>query len=212
MKQKKLILLGGGGHCKSVIDVAESAGFNILGVLDMPENVGKPILDYEVIGTDDDIPRYVNTAEFVITVGFIKNSAIRIKIYDKVKNAGGKFATIVASTAYVSKYAILGEGTVIMHQAVVNAEAKVGINCIINTKANIDHGAIIGDFTHLSVGVLIAGEAKVGDRCFCGIGSTIQHLTTITSDVILGAATLVVKDITNSGIYVGIPAKFLKKV
>ena len=99
-----------------------------------------------------------------------------------------------------------------MHQAVVNAEAKVGINCIINTKANIDHGAIIGDFTHLSVGVLIAGKAKVGDRCFCGIGSTIQHLTTITSDVILGAATLVVKDITNSGIYVGIPAKFLKKV
>lgn len=72
MEQKNLILVGGGGHCKSVIDVAESAGYNILGILDMPEDVGKKVLDYKVIGTDDDMPQYVDKAEFVITVGFIK--------------------------------------------------------------------------------------------------------------------------------------------
>ena len=212
MGQKNLILLGGGGHCKSVIDVAESAGYNILGVLDKAENVGNSIFGYNIIGTDDDIPQYVNTAEFIITVGFIKNPATRIKIYNKVKEAGGKLATIVSPTAYVSKHSTLGEGTIIMHQAIVNVEAKIGINCIINTMADVDHGVIIGDFSHLSAGTLIAGEAKIGDRCFCGIGSTIQHLITITSDVILGAATLVVKDITESGIYVGAPARFLKKV
>ena len=125
MEQKNLILVGGGGHCKSVIDVTESAGYNILGILDMPEDVGKQVLDYKVIGTDDDIPQYVDKAEFVITVGFIKNPAIRIKLYNKVKEAGGKLATIIASTAHVSKYSIIGEGTVIMHQAFVNAGAHI---------------------------------------------------------------------------------------
>ena len=117
MEQKNLILVGGGGHCKSVIDVAESAGYNILGILDMPEDVGKKVLDYKVIGTDDDIPQYVDKAEFVITVGFIKNPNTRIKLYNKVKEAGGKFATVIASTARVSKYSNIGEGTGIRHSS-----------------------------------------------------------------------------------------------
>ncbi|MEE1176425.1 MAG: acetyltransferase, partial [Paludibacteraceae bacterium] len=117
MERKELILVGGGGHCKSVIEVAESAGYSILGILDMPEEVGKTVLDYKVVGTDDDIPQFVGKAEFVITVGFIKNPAIRIRIFDKIKSAGGRLATIIASTARVSKYAEVGEGTVVMHQA-----------------------------------------------------------------------------------------------
>lgn len=108
---KSLVLVGGGGHCKSVLEAAESAGYSILGVLDMPDEVGKEILSTKVIGTDDDIPAYIDKAEFVITVGFIKNPAIRIRLYNKIKEAGGKLATVVASTAYVSKYAEIGEGT-----------------------------------------------------------------------------------------------------
>ena len=211
MNKNRLILVGGGGHCKSVIEAAESAGYQILGVLDLPEEVGKKVLSTKVIGTDDDILAYVDKAEFVITVGFIKNPAIRIKLYNKIKEAGGKLATVIASTAYVSKYAEIGEGTVVLHQAFVNAGAKVGKNVILNTMTDVDHDAVIGDFTHLSVGVLVAGEAKVGDRCFCGIGSTIQHTRTVTSDVILGAGTLVVKDISEPGVYIGSPAKLLRK-
>lgn len=211
MNKNRLILVGGGGHCKSVIEAAESAGYQILGVLDLPEEVGKEVLSTKVIGTDDDILAYVDKAEFVITVGFIKNPAIRIKLYNKIKEAGGKLATVIASTAYVSKYAEIGEGTVVLHQAFVNAGAKVGKNVILNTMTDVDHDAVIGDFTHLSAGVLVAGEAKVGDRCFCGIGSTIQHTRTVTSDVILGAGTLVVKDISEPGVYIGSPAKLLRK-
>ena len=165
---KNIILLGGGGHCKSVIDVAESAGYNILGILDMPEDVGKKVLDYKVIGTDDDIPQYVDKAEFVITVGFIKNPTIRIKLYDKLKEAGGKLATIIASTAHVSKYAELGEGTVIMHHAFVNAGAKIGDNCIINTFVNIEHDAEVGNQCHISTGTMVNGECKIGESCFIG--------------------------------------------
>lgn len=206
MEQKNLILVGGGGHCKSVIDVAESAGYNILGILDMPEDVGKKVLDYKVIGTDDDIPQYVDKAEFVITVGFIKNPTLRIKLYNKVKAAGGRLATITASTAHVSKYAELGEGTVIMHQAFVNAGAKIGDNCIINTFVNIEHDAEVGNQCHISTGTMVNGECKIGENCFIGSQSVCANCIEIASDIIVGAGSVVRKSIRVKGIYAGNPA------
>lgn len=203
---KNLILVGGGGHCKSVIEAAESAGYNILGVLDTPENVGKQVLAYSVIGTDDDIPQYVDKAEFVITVGFIKNPAIRIKLYNKVKAAGGRLATIIASTAHVSKYAELGEGTVIMHHAFVNAGAKIGDNCIINTFVNIEHDAEVGNQCHISTGTMVNGECKIGENCFIGSQSVCANCIEIASDIIVGAGSVVRKSIRVKGIYAGNPA------
>lgn len=206
MTYKKLIFLGGGGHCKSVIDVAESAGYNILGVLDMPEEVGKSVLNYKVIGTDEDIPLYVDKAEFVITVGFIKNPAIRIKLYNKVKEAGGTFATVIASTARVSKYASIGEGTVVMHHAMVNAGAKIGINCIINTFANIEHDAVVGNQCHISTGAMINGDCKIEERCFIGSQSVLANGIEVGDDVIVGAGSVVRKSLREKGIYSGNPA------
>lgn len=201
-----LILVGGGGHCKSVIEAAESAGYCILGVLDMPEEVGKEILSTKVIGTDDDIPAYVDKAEFVITVGFIKNPTTRIKLYHKVKEAGGKLATIIASSAYVSKYAEIGEGTVVLHQAFVNAGAKVGCNVILNTSTNIEHDAVIGDHCHISTGTMVNGECKVGARCFIGSLSVLANCISVGDDMIVGAGSFVRKSISVKGIYSGNPA------
>ena len=201
-----LILIGGGGHCKSVIEAAESAGYSILGVLDMPEEVGKKILSTKVIGTDDDIPSYVDQAEFVITVGFIKNPTTRIKLYNKVKEAGGKLAIVVASTAYVSKYAEIDEGTVVLHQAFVNAGAKVGKNVILNTATNIEHDAVIGDHCHISTGTMVNGECKVGERCFIGSQSVLANCISVGDDIIVGAGSLVRKSIKEKGIYSGNPA------
>jgi len=204
--KKSLILIGGGGHCKSVIEVAESAGYSILGVLDMPEEVGKEILSTKVIGIDDDIPQYVDKAEFVITVGFIKNPTTRIKLYNRVKEAGGTLATIIASTAHVSKYATIGEGTVVMHQAFVNAGARVGNNVILNTFTNVEHDAVIGDQCHISTGTMVNGDCKVGANCFIGSQSVLANGITIGDDIIVGAGSLVRKSINIKGIYSGNPA------
>lgn len=201
-----LILLGGGGHCKSVIEAAESAGRTILGVLDLPEDLGKKILSTKVIGTDDDILLYVDQAEFVITVGFIKSPAVRIKLYDRVKAAGGRLATVIASTAYVSKYATIGEGTVVLHHAFVNAGAQVGSNVILNTFTNIEHDAVIGDNCHISTGTMVNGDCRVGERCFIGSQSVLANGISIGDDIIVGAGSLVRKSIAVKGIYSGNPA------
>ena len=206
MERKNLILIGGGGHCKSVIDVAESAGYNILGILDTPENVGKDVLAYKVIGVDDDIPQYVDKAEFMITVGFIKNPAVRIKLYNKVKEARGKLATIVASTAHVSKYATLGEGTIVMHHAFVNAGAQIGDNVILNTFTNVEHDAIIGNQSHISTGTMVNGDCRVGERTFIGSQSVLANGIEIGSDIVFGAGSVVRKTILEKGIYSGNPA------
>lgn len=204
---KSLILIGGGGHCKSVIEVAESAGYEIKGILDMPDEVGKEVLPgHKVIGTDDEIPQYVEECDFIITVGFIKNPALRIKLYNKVKAAGGRLATIIASTAHVSKYAELGEGTVIMHHAFVNAGAKIGDNCIINTFVNIEHDAEVGNQCHISTGTMVNGECKIGENCFIGSQSVCANCIEIASDIIVGAGSVVRKSICVKGIYAGNPA------
>lgn len=203
---KPLLLVGGGGHCKSVIDVAESAGFTIKGILDIPENVGKNVLGYPVIGTDNDIPQYVNDVDFIVTVGFIKSPDLRIRIHESIKEAGGHLATIIASTAYVSKYASIKEGTVIMHHAMVNAGAEIGYGCIINTYSNIEHDAIIGDYCHISTGAMVNGDCKVGNHTFLGSQSVMVNGVSILEGCVIAAGSMIRKDLLQKGIYSGNPA------
>lgn len=206
MKERQLIMVGGGGHCRSLIDVAESAGYSVLGILDLPENVGKEFLSTQVIGTDDDIPAYVDQAEFVIAVGSIKDPSTRIRLFERVKAAGGKLATVVASTARVSKYAMLGEGTVVMHHALVNAGAKVGSNVILNSFADIEHDSMIGDHCHVSTGAIVNGGCRVGSACFVGSGAVLVQGINIGEGIVIGAGSLVVGNISTKGVYAGNPA------
>ena len=168
-------MVGGGGFCKSVIDVAEDAGYHILGVLDLPEEVGKDILSYKVIGTDDDIPNYVGKAAFVVTVGHIKDSALRRKIYKKIKDAGGEVETVIAKDAYVSPYAKVGEGSLIMHKAMLSADVAIGVCTIINSLVNVSHDAKIGDFCHISTCASVNGGCIVDDDTFLGSQSVLNQ-------------------------------------
>lgn len=202
---KPLILIGGGGHCKSVIDVAESAGYTILGILDRSIPEGTTVLGHPVLGNDDKITPYIDKAEFLVTVGQIKSPDIRIRLNEMVVNAGGKLATVIASTAHVSKYASLGEGTVVMHQAVVNADARIGKGCIINTFANIEHDAKIGDYCHISTGAMVNGEAKIGGGTFIGSQSVVNQCVSVPESTVVASGSVVHKDLKEPGIYAGNP-------
>lgn len=206
MDSKNLILVGGGGHCKSVIDVAESAGFNIKGILDVPENVGKEVLGYPIIGSDDQIKKFINDALFIVTVGHIKDVALRIKLHQKILDEGGTLATIVASTAHVSMHANVREGTVIMHNAVVNADATIGRGCIINTFANIEHDVQVGDYCHISTGAMVNGNCIVGSGTFLGSQSVMVNGIEIADGCVIGAGSLVRKNLKQKGVYSGNPA------
>ena len=189
---QKLILLGGGGHCKSCIDVIEQEGkYEIAGILDNEELLGQKILDYEFVGTDDDIAKFVKEGcVFLMTVGQIKTVSIRKKIFSSLKKNNAQMATVVSPLAYVSKYAKIGQGTIIMHDALVNASATIGDNCIINTKALIEHDAIIEDFCHISTAAVINGGVKVREGTFFGSNAVSkEYIITDTNDFIKAGST-----------------------
>lgn len=208
---KPLIFVGGGGHCKSVIEAALSVGFTIKGILDLPQYIGHKILGYEVIGSDDDIPYYVAECDFIVTLGFIKDSSHRIRLHHKIAAAGGHLATIIASTAHVSRFAQVGEGTVVLHQACINAGAQVGRGCIINTMANIEHEVIIGDYCHISTGVMVNGDCKIGEATFLGSQSIVVNGIDIPGGCVFAAASMIRKSLVKSGFYAGNPVILIKK-
>lgn len=193
-----------------MIEAAESAGLQIKGVFDTSDNLSKDVLSYKIIGTDFDIPKYVKECDFVVTVGFIKSPQINILIHEKVIKANGRFATIIASTAYVSKYATIEKEVVIMHNAFVNAGAVIGFGSIINNFADIEHDVRIGQHCHISTGVMINGESVIGENIFIGSQSVVANNITICPNCIIGAGSVVRHDITESGIYAGNPIKRIK--
>lgn len=181
MRKQPLILIGGGGHCKSCIDVIEATGcFNIKGILDLKQKVGENILGYLIIGSNSDIDHLVKEKmKFLITVGNIGNTEKRMELYELVLTLGGSFATVIAPTAYVSRYAIVGQGTIIMHHAIANADSVIGNNCIINTRALVEHDTEIGDHCHISTGAIVNGGTKIGSNSFIGSGAITKQYITI---------------------------------
>ncbi len=213
MKNKpKIILIGGGGHCKAVIDVIETENkFKISGIIDLPDKLGQSILDYKIIGADNDIPQLAKQFKyFFITVGHIQTPVLRIKLFNLVKKSGGELPVIISPNAHVSKYAKIGEGTIIMHNTIINAGSEIGNNCIINNKALIEHDCRIGNNCHISTNAIINGNCIVGNNCFAGSNSVIKNGITIAQSTIIGIGAVVTKDLTESGVYVGIPAQKIK--
>lgn len=182
MEKPKILLIGGGGHCHSVIDVIEQEGrYQIAGIVDTAENLGKSVLGYPVIATDDQLLElYGKYQNAIVTVGQIKSSELRVRLFQQLKHIGFQLPVIVSPLAYVSKHAQIGDGTVVMHHALVNANARVGSNCIINSKALIEHDATIQDHCHIATSAVINGGVLVKQHTFVGSnvtsvqGSTLQ--------------------------------------
>ena len=212
MNKTGIILIGGGGHCKSVIDVVEAENkFRIIGILDREENVGKSVLGYPIIGADESIDKWCREGmSFHITLGQIKNWEVRYKIYKRLKALDAILPVICSPSAYVSKHARIEEGAVIMHQAIVNAGAHVGVNCIINNNALIEHDALIGEHSHISTSATINGDCRLGGFCFVGSNSVLIQGISIGENCIIGAGTVVTKSWLKNKTIVGNPGNEIK--
>jgi len=173
----EIILIGGGGHCKSVIDVIEQeAKYKIACIVDKKELIGQKVLGYEIIACDDDLEALFQKYKYaIVTVGQIKSNKVRVKLFNRLKEIGYELPTIISPLAYVSKHAIVEEGTVVLHHALVNANAKIGVNCIINTKALIEHDARVEEHCHISTATVINGGVVVKSNSFIGSNTTTKE-------------------------------------
>ena len=194
----KLVLIGGGGHCKSVLDAAIRMGtFDEIVITDPDIEAETTILGCKVVGTDDELHRLrsegVNYA--FITVGSVESTALRRKLVEKAEMLAFRFATIIDPSATISEHAYVGFGSFIGKNVVVNADAVVGSHCIINTGAIVEHECEVGDFTHISVGSILCGNVEIGEDSFIGAGSTVIQGIKVGSHTIIGAGSVVVNAI-----------------
>jgi sugar O-acyltransferase (sialic acid O-acetyltransferase NeuD family) len=188
MSKPSLILIGAGGHARACIDVIEHLGtFDIAGLVGNEEELQLECLGYRVIATDSDFAKLAKQYQYaIITVGQIESALLRQRLYDQAVVIGFKLPTIISPTAHVSRHAVVGDGTMVMHGAIVNAGAKVGSNCIINTNALIEHDAIVADHCHISTGAIVNGAANIGLGSFVGSQSVIKQGVTLGNNCVVG--------------------------
>mgnify|MGYP001571349573 CR=1 FL=1 len=211
MKSKKIIIIGGGGHAKVLIDAILSFGqYRIAGILDERIQKGERILGFPVIGTDELLCRLKNVC-LAIGIGTVKASNKRKIIYDKYNRRGFKFPAIIHGKAYVSKGVKLGDGAQLMAGAIVNPGAWIGENTIINTAAIVEHDCMIAAHCHISVNTVLGGRVSVGESSHIGLGARVLQGIKIGSKVTVGAGAVVTKDVRDGKTVIGVPARELNE-
>ena len=200
---KSVVIIGASGHGKVIADIVLKSGDRILGFLDDNPLLEKTFIGFPVLGTVEDYKKYLNDAEFVVAIG---NASIREKIVKKLD--GVKWYTAIHPTAVFSKIDVrIGEGTVVMANAVINSGSKIGKHCIINSGAIVEHDNVIEDYVHVSVGAKLAGTVHVGKSTWIGVGASVSNNVEICGECMIGAGAVVVKDVKRAGTYIGLPVK-----
>jgi sugar O-acyltransferase (sialic acid O-acetyltransferase NeuD family) len=186
---KPLLLIGCGGHARSLIDVIETGGhWRIHGLVGLPGQVGSSVLSYPVIGSDVDLPSLREAcSSAVLAIGQLPDPAPRQQLAAHLQHVGFHCPVIVSPHAVVSRHAQLGAGTVVGHGAIVNAGAVVGGHCILNSRALIEHDVQIGNHCHVSTGALVNGGVQLGCGSFVGSGAMLREGLQLPAGTVISA-------------------------
>ena len=203
MKSKRLVIIGAGGHGKVIADIALKNGY--VNICFVDDNATGYVMGFPIIGTSIEIERLNDgNTDFVIGIG---NNATRKLIAEKYDV---NFVTLVHPSAQIGVNVSIGKGTVVMAGAVINPCSSIGEHCIINTRAVIEHDNVVENYAHISPNAALGGAVHIGELTHIGIGATIINNINICENCIIGAGAVVIRDITESGTYVGVPAKKIK--
>ena len=197
---KRLVVIGAGGHGRVVADIGAALGYSEIIFLD--DSVSS-----NAIGPVSDHIKYRDEADFIVAIG---RGDIRESISRRLYESGCRVVTLVHPSAVIGSNVSIGHGSVVMAAAVINTGAVMGKGTIINTSGSVDHDCVLGDYCHVSVGAHLAGTVKIGSHTMIGAGATVINNVDICNNCTIGAGAVVVKDITESGVYVGVPAKKVK--
>ena len=207
---KDVVIIGAGGHAKVIADIILKSGDNVYGFLDDNKDVGTEVIgDYAVVGKVEDclkLQKSNKELSFVIAIG---SNEVRKIISEKYTMLN--YYTAIHPNAVIGIQVSIAEGSVVMANAVINPSTKIGKHCIINTATIVEHDNIIEDYVHLSPNATLCGTVHIGECTHIGAGVTIKNNISVTSNCVVGAGAVVVKNIENEGIYVGVPIKSIKE-
>lgn len=201
--KNRLFIIGAGGHGKVIADIAQRNRYTDIAFLDdyaEGERMGVPIVGKvaELVSLDD------GAADFVIAIG---SNAARRQLAEQYDV---NYVSLVHPTAVIGTGVTFGRGTVVMAGAVINPCAQLGEHCIVNTCAVVEHDNVLGSYVHISPNAALGGTVHIGAETHIGIGACVRNNTDICEACTIGAGAVVVKNIEESGTYVGVPARKIK--
>lgn len=207
MSNREIVLVGFSGHGFVVADAAIASNLNLNYYSDKRPVSNNPFnLAYLGFEGDCDFSFWNNDYDFILGIG---DNQIRRKTAELIRSKGRDIINVIHPTASLSAKVILGTGNFISRNVAVNVLAEIGNNCILNTGSIIEHECVIGNNVHIAPGAVLAGNVTIGNNSFIGANAVIKQGVTIGSDVIIGAGSVVIKNISNSIIVVGNPAKVI---
>jgi UDP-perosamine 4-acetyltransferase len=205
---ERVVVVGGGGHAKVLVDVLEQAGgFEIVGFVSMEEH--ETLYRYPRLGNDETLPAVFRSGitSAVVAIGDNKRRQLSIHL---LRTYGFKLTNAISPAAIISKWATIGDGAAILPGAVVNADSRLGDGVIVNTNASIDHDCVVGGCVHIAPGANVAGRVRLGEGVLLGIGSSVIPGVTIGPWTLVGAGAAVVTDLPANAVAVGVPAAVAK--
>lgn len=205
-----IILIGGGGHCKSVIDTINGLNkYNIIGIIDKEDKLGTEIRGVKIIGTDEQLECFYNKGIKLafLTIGSIGNTSLRRQLYTMATDIGYIFPNIIDQTAILSEHIKIGSGNFIGKGAIVNSDVVIGDNCIINTGSIIEHDCCIDTFCHIAPGSTLSGGVKIGQNTHIGTNTTIIQNIVVGSNTMIGAGSVLIQNISDNKKAYGNPCR-----
>lgn len=204
---ERLAILGASGHGKVVADCAECVGWKEIVFFDDAWPKSETNGAWRIAGDTSTLLGELSKYDGVIVA--IGNNKVRLDKYAELVSRGASIASVIHPSAVVSKYVIIGSGSVVMPCAAINVDSRLGDCCIINTGAAVDHDCILGDGVHVSPGAHLAGGVSVDSGAWIGIGANIRQMIHIGKHSVVGAGAVVIHDIVEECTVTGVPAKLL---
>jgi sugar O-acyltransferase (sialic acid O-acetyltransferase NeuD family) len=208
-----VIVLGGGGHAKVLIDALQHRHVNIVGYTTTDgASTHLRTLGIPFLGDDQAVQSYsTESVELVLGVGSIGSQDIRQRLFERFGRQGYRFANVIHPFTMVSNSTRLGSGVQVMAGAIIQIGTEVGINTIVNTRATIDHDCVIGSDVHIAPGVTLCGGVHVGNGSHIGVSATIVQGVHIGAQCVIGAGAVVLKDVPDGAVVYGVPGKEIAK-
>ncbi len=204
---KPVIIIGGGGHAKVLIDVLRLLKQPVLGILDNAAAFNS-VSDLPVLGSDELLQSYARDEVHLVNgVGSIKPYSVRAEIFNRLKAKGYQFLTLAHPGAIIAERSEFAEGVQIMAGAVIQPDVRIAENTIINTRSSVDHDCIIGQNCHIAPGVTLSGNVTIGNHVHIGTGASIIQGITIGDGAYIAAGTVVIRDCPEKTFVKGVPGK-----
>lgn len=205
--QRKLILLGAGGHARVLLSTLLQKGARVVGFAD-PDDTRSEILGISRLGGDEAVLEH-DPAEVTLVngIGSVGSSASRVRVHEYFRTRGYVFASVIHPSAIIAVEGELSDGVQVMAGAILQTGCLVGEGSIVNTGARLDHDCIVGSFAHIAPGAVLCGDVHVGARAHVGAGATVIQGVRIGDESIVGAGSVVLRDVPAGSTVVGVPAQ-----